>query len=238
MAYLSHAGQSADVTQQEKLDFIVSMSNLTWPAVAAISGGFQTLTGVGMRTSQQLNANFTQAQAGIMAAGGIASLALFDMTQKAMRFNREMALVKGLIGDISSREMAQLSNMAKKVAVDFGEMPSEVAKGLQVVARAGIGNTAEQMKVLVNGMRLAKVEGMDVEEAMTGVITATALFGDSYQNVERYASAIAHAANVSVASAKDISLALKYVGGAAKEHWSVEETLAGIATMSQKGVQG
>lgn len=238
MAYLSHVGQSANVSAAEKLDFVVSMTNLTWPAVTAIASGFTTLTGVGMRTAQQLNANFTQTQGAILGAGGVAALVLYDMTSKAMEFNREMALVKGLIGDISNREMAQLSAAAKKVAVDFGEAPSEIARGLQMVARAGIANSADQIRVLTNGMRLAKVEGMEVADAVTEVITATTLFGDSYANVERYTSAIAHAANVSVTSAREIGEALKYVGGGAKEHWTPEDTLGAIATLSQKGVQG
>lgn len=231
-------GTQAGMGDAERLDFIVSMTNLTWPAVAAIVGNFQTLTGVGMRATQQLNAGFTSAQSGLLAMGGVASIALYDMTQKAMEFNREMAMVKGLIGDITSREMAQLSSMAKKLATDFGEAPSEIARGFQMIARAGIADASDQIKVLTNGMRLAKIEGYDVASAVQHVITATNLFGDTYSNVERYASAIAHAANVSVTSAPKIAEALKYVGGAAKEHFSIEETLAAIATLSQKGVEG
>jgi TP901 family phage tail tape measure protein len=231
-------GTKAGMNESERLDFIVSMTNLTWPAVAAIAANFQTLTGVGMRATQQLNASFTNTQAGLLALGGVAGIALFDMTQKAAEFNREMSLVKGLIGDISERDMAQLSGMAKKLATDFGEAPAEIARGFQMIARAGIGNSADQIKVLTSGMRLAKIEGYDVAEAVRDVITATTLFGDTYSNVERYATAIAHAANVSVTSAPQIGLALKYIGGAAKEHWAIEETLAAVATLSQKGVEG
>lgn len=238
MATMMEPGSKSGMNEADRLDFIVSMTNLTWPAVAAITADMQTLTGVGMRATQQLNASFTNAQAGVLAAGGVAGVALYDMTQKAMEFNREMSMVKGLIGDISSRDMAQLSGQARKLAVEFGDAPAEIARGFQMVARAGIANSADQIKVLTNGMRLAKIEGYDVADAIRDVITATTLFGDSYANVERYASAIAHAANVSVTSAPQIALALKYVGGAAKEHWSIEETLAAVATLSQKGVEG
>lgn len=235
---MTEPGTKSGMSEAERLDFIVSMTNLTWPAVAAITGGFNQLTGVGMRATQQLNASFTNTQAAMLAAGGVASIALYDMTQKAMDFNREMALVKGLIGDITNREMAQLSNTARKLAVDFGEAPADIARGFQMIARAGIGNSADQVRVLTNGMRLAKIEGYGLEDAVSNVITATNLFGDSYSNVERYAAAIAHAANISVTSAPKISEALRYVGGAAKEHWTPEETLASIATLAQKGVEG
>lgn len=233
-----HDSGMGATTASERLDFIVSMTNLTWPAVAAIVSDFQTLTGVGMRSVQQLNQQFDQTKSSLLALGGAAGLTLFSATNAAMDFNREMALVRGLLEDINENQFQQLSDNAKKISITFGMMPSEIAKGLQNVARAGVQGIDHQTKVLKAGLELAKIEGYNAADAVSHVISATALFGDTYDNVERYANALAHAANVSITSAPKLAEALRYVGGLAQMHYSVEETLAALASMAQKGVEG
>lgn len=225
-------------TATERLDFMVSMTNLTWPAVAAIIGNFQTLTGVGMRSIQQLNYQFDQSRSQLLAMGGVAGLTLFGVTRSALEFSRQMALVRGLMSDITDNEFKKLEESAKNIAANFGIMPSEVAQALQNVARAGVFDVAQQTKVLEAGLRLAKIEGYNAADAIAHVITSTALFGDSFENVERYANALAHAANISVTSAPKLAEALRYVGGLAQMHYTPEETLATLATMAQKGVEG
>ena len=233
-----HDSGMGATTASERLDFIVSMTNLTWPAVAAIVSDFQTLTGVGMRSVQQLNQQFDQTKSSLLALGGVAGLTLFSATNAAMDFNREMAVVRGLLEDINENQFQQLSDNAKKISITFGMMPSEIAKGLQNVARAGVQDIDHQTKVLKAGLELAKIEGYNAADAVSHVISATALFGDTYDNVERYANALAHAANVSITSAPKLAEALRYVGGLAQMHYSVEETLAALASMAQKGVEG
>src|SRR5690606_13420541 len=233
-----HDSGMGATTASERLDFIVSMTNLTWPAVAAIVSDFQTLTGVGMRSVQQLNQQFDQTKSSLLALGGVAGLTLFSATNAAMDFNREMAVVRGLLEDINENQFQQLSDNAKKISITFGMMPSEIAKGLQNVARAGVQDIDHQTKVLKAGLELAKIEGYNAADAVSHVISATALFGDTYDNVERYANALAHAANVSITSAPKLAEALRYVGGLARMHYSVEETLAALASMEQKGVEG
>jgi TP901 family phage tail tape measure protein len=81
------------------------------------------------------------------------------------------------------------------------------------------------------------MKGWRLTDAVKEVITANNFVRRFIYEVERYLQLLL-AANVSVTSAKQIGEALKYVGGGAKEHWSIEETLGAIATLSQKGVEG
>lgn len=236
--YVTRPGSSATGGAQQKLDFIIGITNMTWPGIAAVQSGFANLTAAGMRTTGTLNSAMSTTQAAMMALGGASALAISLMTVEAAKFQREMAMVKSLVGNMTDNELARLSAQAKKLAVDFGEAPIEVAKGLQMIARAGVNEASDQLEVLTQSMRLAKIEGLDIADVAKTLITTSNLFGDSYQNVERYASLMAQVSNVSVVTVKDMANALKYFGGAAREHWTPEETLAAITTLGQQGIEG
>jgi TP901 family phage tail tape measure protein len=191
-----------------------------------------------MRTTGTLNSAMSTTQAAMMALGGSSALAISLMTVEAAKFQREMAMVKSLIGDMSVNEFEKLNRTAKEMAVTFGESPVQVAKGLQMIARAGVTEASDQLEVLTQSMRLAKIEGANIDDIAKTLITTTNLFGDSYANVEKYASKLAQASNISVMTVKDMSNALKYFGGAAREHWNPEETFAAITTLGQQGIEG
>jgi len=236
--YVTRPGSTQVGGTQQKLDFIIGVTNMTWPGIAAVQSGFANLTAAGMRTTGTLNSAMSSTQAAMMALGGSSALAIGLMTFEAAKFQREMAMVKSLLGDISVNEFEKLNRSAKEMATTFGESPVQVAKALQMIARAGVLDASDQMEVLTQSMRLAKIEGADVDEIAKTLITTTNLFGDTYSNVEKYASKLAQASNISVMSVKDMSQALKYFGGAAREHWTPEETFAAITTLGQQGIEG
>jgi TP901 family phage tail tape measure protein len=160
------------------------------------------------------------------------------MTAEAAKFAREMAMVKGLLETVTTKELDQLTQAAKEMSVAFGEAPTNIAKGLQVLARAGVQDVNDQINLMTNGIRLAKVEGIGLEESNRTLITMVNLWQDSYDNVEKYANALAHAANISPTTVPQLGTALKYFGGAAAENWTPEESLAAVSSMASKGVQG
>jgi TP901 family phage tail tape measure protein len=155
---------------------------MTWPGIAAVQSGFANLTAAGMRTTGALNSAMSSTQAAMMALGGSSALAIGLMTFEAAKFQREMAMVKSLLGDISVNEFEKLNRSAKEMATTFGESPVQVAKALQMIARAGVLDASDQMEVLTQSMRLAKIEGADVDEIAKTLITTTNLFGDTYSN--------------------------------------------------------
>lgn len=238
MQYNTHTGSAGAGSVEQKMDFVVGIANMTVPGFAAVESGFANLTAAGMRTSGALNSAMSTTQAAVMAMGGASALALGMMTAEAMKFQREMAMVKGLLENISDTDFAKLTDAAKRMSVTFGEAPADIAKGLQALARAGVEDANDQINLMTSGIRLAKVEGIGIEESNKVLITMKNLWQDSYDNVERYANALAHAANISPTTVPQLRTALSYFGGAAAENWTPEESLSAISAMASKGVEG
>ena len=238
MQYNTHTGSAGAGSVEQKMDFVVGIANMTVPGFAAVESGFANLTAAGMRTSGALNAAMSTTQAAVMAMGGASALALGMMTAEAMKFQREMAMVKGLLENISDTDFAKLTDAAKRMSVTFGEAPADIAKGFQALARAGVEDVNDQINLMTSGIRLAKVEGIGIEESNKVLITMKNLWQDSYDNVERYANALAHAANISTTTVPQLRTALSYFGGAAAENWTPEESLSAISAMASKGVEG
>jgi len=129
--YVTRPGSTQVGGTQQKLDFIIGVTNMTWPGIAAVQSGFANLTAAGMRTTGTLNSAMSSTQAAMMALGGSSALAIGLMTFEAAKFQREMAMVKSLLGDISVNEFEKLNRSAKEMATTFGESPVQVAKALQ-----------------------------------------------------------------------------------------------------------
>jgi TP901 family phage tail tape measure protein len=238
LPYNTVPGSSLAGNNAEKIDFLIGVTNMAWPGIAAVQSGFANLTAAGMRTTGALNAEMSKLQGGMMALGGGAALAIGLMTNEAAKFQKEMALAQSLMENVTNTQIAQMNDAAKQLAVTFGELPTEVAAGFQRLGRAGVSDMNDQMVVLTNSIRLAKIEGLGIETSTNILISTIATFGDTYQNAEKYANTLAHAANLTIATVKDLGDSLKYFGSVAREHWSIEETTAAISTLAQKGIVG
>ena len=238
MRYNTVPGGAMATNNTEKVDFLIGVTNMAWPGIAAVQSGFANLTAAGMRTTGKLNEDMSKTQAGMMALGGGAALAMGIMISEAAKFQKEMALAQSLMESVTNTQIAQMNAAAKQLAVTFGELPTEVASGFQRLGRAGVGEMNDQITVLTNSIRLAKIEGLGIEQATTILISTINTFGDTYQNAEKYANTLAHAANLSIATVKDLADSMKYFGSVAREHWSIEQTTAAISTLASKGIVG
>ncbi|MCE5226003.1 MAG: phage tail tape measure protein [Porphyromonadaceae bacterium] len=247
------ASDSGSHTQQ--LDFVVGITNMTWPGIAAVESGFANLTAAGMRTTNVLNSQMNTLSAGMMAMGGIAALVLAKATAEAAQFEKQMSVVQALIkdngdsvGSLQGR-MEGLSAIAKDMSLKYGVSATDIAKSMETLGRAGL-NTATQMQaVLEPALQLSKIEGISVDTSADYIVKMTNLFGGTYeQDSKEYATILAHAANISTTSATDIYNALKYAGGVSANIWgsatseqryeNAKNITAMIATLSQQGVTG
>lgn len=235
---VSYAGHPGSVGEENKIDFLISVTNMAWPGIAAVNSGFANLTAAGMRTTGTLTSAMSRTQAGMLALGGASALALGLVTSAAAKYQEQMALAYSLMEHVTTTQMAQMNTAAKDLAVTFGELPEEVAKGFQRLGRAGVSDVADQITVLRNSIRMAKIEGLSVEESTKILVSTINTFKDGYQNAEKYANVLAHAANMSIATVKDLADSMKYFGSVAREHWSIEETTAAISTLAHSGITG
>ncbi len=119
--YNTTPGSNIATSNAEKIDFIIGVTNMAWPGIAAVQSGFANLTAAGMRTTGTLNRELSRSQAGMMAIGGASALTLGLVTNEAMKFQKEMSLAQSLMDNISTQQMAQMNQAAKDLSVQFGE---------------------------------------------------------------------------------------------------------------------
>ncbi|MCE5227099.1 MAG: phage tail tape measure protein [Porphyromonadaceae bacterium] len=252
----SNSGSATDSNSStQQLDFVIGVTNMTWPGIAAVEGGFANLTAAGMRTTNVLNSQMNLLGAGMMAAGGTAALALGLMTAEAAKFEKQMAVVQALIQKTgqSSSSMAStmqgLSAVAKELSMKYGVSLSEITSSMESLGRAGLTTAGQMTSVLEPALQLSKIEGITTDVASDEIIKMVNLFGGTYErDAAPLATILAHAANISTTSATDIYNALKYSGGVASSIWGSQDQdqiyqnakniTAMIATLSQQGVTG
>lgn len=251
----SGAGAAGSEHSERNIDFVIGISNMTWPGLAAVMGGFANLTAAGMRTTDILNKNMTSMGAGFMALGGTAALAIGLMTAEAVKFESKMKEVETLImkTGASSEQMAGkmqgLSDMAQRLAVDYGVSPGDIAESFKVLGRAGITKQKDLEEVQKASLMMAKIEGITPELASRHIVQTTNLFGLDYaKNSMKVAEILTHAANISTTSVDDIAKAMQHVGGTFSaayggasdkaKYQNLEMASAAVAALSQKGVSG
>lgn len=230
---------------EQTLNFIISATNMATPGIAAVSAGFANLTAVGMRASSSITEAVSTTSAGFLAIGGAAALGLAYATSQASGFERQMKNVQA-VSDLNNSELANLSDTVKQLAMQYGIGATEIASSMQTIGRAGIKDATEQTAVFQNALKMAKIEGMELTEAIEGIVTQVNLWGGDLSNVEEYNDlveritvALTHASQISPTDVSDLLQGAQYVGGIAKESgWDEEETYGTLAYMASKGVSG
>jgi TP901 family phage tail tape measure protein len=226
--------------------FLIGAVNQAAPGIAAVAAGFANLTAIGMRTAAEMTAGMRAVEAGFMAVGAASALALGVATSEAMKFEKQMKMIQAVSNDMTSQQITQMSSQIKALSIKYGEAPAATAEAMQTLGRAGIKDATAQMAIFESAMKMAKIEGMDLQAALEGIVQTTSLFGSDMNNAAQFAKDAAkmteylvHASQISPTDVPDIMQGLTYVGGAAKEvGWSPTETMSAISYMAQKGVSG
>lgn len=246
MAFIPHAGSAEKGTPHSRVTFLIGAVNEAAPGIAAVAAGFANLTAIGMRTAAEMTSGMRVVEAGFMAVGAASALALGVATAEAMKFEKQMKMVQAVSNDMTNQQITAMSNQIKALSIKYGEAPAETAEAMQTLGRAGIKDATAQMAIFESAMKMAKIEGMDLADALDAVVKTTALFGSNMEDSAQFAKDAAkmteymvHASQISPTDVADIQQGLTYVGGAAKEvGWSPQETMSAIAYMAQKGVSG
>jgi TP901 family phage tail tape measure protein len=199
-----------------------------------------------MRTAAEMTSGMRVVEAGFMAVGAAAALALGVATAEAAKFEKQIKLVQAVSNDMTSQQVTQMGNQIKALSIKYGEAPAATAEAMQTLGRAGVKDASAQMAIFESAMKMAKIEGMGLADALDAVVKTTALFGSNMEDASQFAKDAAkmteymvHASQISPTDVADIQQGLTYVGGAAKEvGWSPQETMSAIAYMAQKGVSG
>ena len=230
---------------EQRLNFIISAANMATPGIMAVQAGFANLTAVGMRTSSMLTEGLSTVEAGFMAAGAGAALAIGMVTIEAAKFEQQMRYVQA-VSDSSNSQINQMSEQVKRLSMQYGMSATEISKSMQEIGRAGIKDSAAQVTVFTNALKMAKIEGMDLQTAITGIIQQTNLFGGDLNNPEQWAGksseitkSLVHASQISPTSVEQLLMGAKYSGGSASlAGWSPDQLYGTLAYMASKGAGG
>ena len=231
-------------------DYVNYTFNVEARGIAEVSGELMGLSNtvnsllglVAFKTSEFLTHTETMA-----IGAGVAISAMFtSATQDAIRFQQQIANVKAIGGE--SVDAQQIGNAAMEYSNKFGMATASMTEGLEALARAGITTTSVMKGVLEEGVKLSKLEGMDLEDSINDLISTTNLLSaeDVDMNAPEYAEMlktmnqqIVSTSESAPINAQNIIQSLQHVGGYASASGIDQDDLfAVIAQLGARGTKG
>lgn len=225
--------------------FNVSARGMTQVAseMAGLSNTVQTILGeIAFKTSEFLS--HTEVMA--MGMSAVLTAAFADATKSAIDFQQEVANIQAIGG--AGIDANVIGAKAMEFSSKFGMSVSEMTEGLEALARAGINTTNVMTKVLEEGVKLSKLEGMDFEKSMESLITTTNLLApegldmnspEYAEELKRMNQLIVSASETSPIDAEDIIMTLQHAGGyAAETEIDQMDLFATIAQLGSRGTRG
>lgn len=158
-------------------------------------------------------------------AGGAAGLTY--AAREAVKFESAMAGVRKVV-DGTPEQIEQLGGQVKKLAVEFGMMPEQMA---EIVAAGGqLGIAADKLDEFARvTATMATAFGMTAEEAGNAAATIANVFQLPIGEVEKLGDAINVLGNNTAAREKDIVAAMARIGGTAKQFGLAADEAAALA---------
>ena len=197
---------------------------------------------IAFKTSEMLSNTETLAIGTSIAVGAMFTSAIKD----SIRFEQQMANVKAIGGE--SLNAQEIGNAAMEYSNKFGMATASMTEGLEALARAGITTTSVMKSVLEEGVKLSKLEGMDLEDSINDLIATTNLLSSDNVNMNdaQYADMVKqmnqHIVSTSESApinAQNIIQSLQHVGGYASAGGMDQDDLfAVIAQLGSRGTKG
>lgn len=197
---------------------------------------------IAFKTSEMLANTETLAIGTSIAVGAMFTSAIKD----SIRFEQQMANVKAIGGE--SLNAQEIGSAAMEYSNKFGMATASMTEGLEALARAGITTTSVMKSVLEEGVKLSKLEGMDLEDSINDLIATTNLLSSDNVNMNdaQYADMVKqmnqHIVSTSESApinAQNIIQSLQHVGGYASAGGMDQDDLfAVIAQLGSRGTKG
>ena len=197
---------------------------------------------IAFKTSEFL----THTETAMIGFGAAVGAGFTAATRSAIDFQQQIANVQAIGGE--SINASQIGDAAMEYSNKFGMAVSSMTEGLEALARAGITSTSVMSQVLEEGVKLSKLEGLDLEDSMNDLISTTNLLASdnvdmndaSYaQMVKDMNQMIVSTSEASPIDAQNIIMTLQHAGGyAASSGIDQEDLFAVIAQLGAKGTKG
>ena len=178
---------------------------------------------------------------------GLAISAMFTSAAKdAINFQQQIANVQAIGGEAINAQA--IGNAAMEYSNKFGMATASMTEGLEALARAGITSTNVMKEVLAEGVKLSKLEGLDLEDSINDLIATTNLLSESgvdmndanygklVQDMNQHIVSTSESAPI---NAQNIIQSLQHVGGyASASGMDQDDLFAVIAQLGSRGTKG
>lgn len=226
---------------------IVSGSSMGFTTAMA---GFPELASVAERAGDRISGSMGAAQGAILAIAAASGVAIVKASEMFGEYERGMKIVQAVSGQTAG-EIAVMGDAAKEMSVQYKMDINEITEGLATLGRAGLNSTASQISVLEEGFKLAKLEGMDLNDALEKLVQTTSLLGGDV-DATSFGSQVSELNDLMIATSMssplevtDVVQTLKYSGGIAdvgginlENKENLSDLMGTISAFGMKGVSG
>lgn len=178
---------------------------------------------------------------------GVAISSMFvSATKDAINFQQQVANVQAIGGEAINA--GAIGDAAMEYSNKFGMATASMTEGLEALARAGITSTSVMKEVLAEGVKLSKLEGLDLEDSINDLISTTNLlaeagvdmndanYGKLVQEMNQHIVSTSESAPI---NAQNIIQSLQHVGGyASASGMDQDDLFAVIAQLGARGTKG
>ena len=237
-------------TIQTPEDYVNYTFNIESRGIAEVSSELMGLSNtvgnilgqLAFKTSEFLN------HTDMLAIGtGAAISAMFvSASRDAIHFQQQIANVQAIGGEAINAQ--SIGDAAMEYSNKFGMATAQMTEGLEALARAGITSTNVMKEVLAEGVKLSKLEGLDLEDSINDLISTTNLlseagvdmndanYGQLVQEMNQHIVSTSESAPI---NAQNIIQTLQHVGGyASASGMDQDDLFAVIAQLGSRGTKG
>ena len=181
-----------------------------------------------------------------IGVGAAISSMFVSATKDAITFQQQVANVQAIGGEAINA--GAIGDAAMEYSNKFGMATASMTEGLEALARAGITSTNVMKEVLAEGVKLSKLEGVDLEDSINDLISTTNLlsengvdmndanYGKLVQEMNQHIVSTSESAPI---NAQNIIQSLQHVGGYASASGIDQDDLfAVIAQLGARGTKG
>lgn len=218
--------------------------------ITAIAGGMSALTSTFGQFGTTAVDVFGDVDGLLVSASALIGAFGIEAANAFGEFEQGMKIVQAVSGQTGGA-IAQLSEQANQLSVDYRTAINDITEGLQTLGRAGLNSADTQLSVLESGLQTAKLEGRNLNGVLEELIQNTAMLGGNLDSVDFAGQAdyinslLVGTSMTAPINSHDISQTLQYVGGTAaaaganlEDKEKLEDLMGTIAAFAQKGVTG
>lgn len=238
------------MASNERVGITLDVLPGTFAGVTAALGGFNELVAATSMFSKAVADSTSVVDAMTLTLGVALAGAAWESAKAFGELERGMKIVQAVSGQTSS-QISILTQQANEFSVKYKMGIDDITAGLQTLGRAGLSNVNTQLDTMQAGLQAAKIQGMELNDALEKIVATTALLGGDLKSAnfgaqaEKLTSQLLSTAMTAPIDLNDVVQTLSYSGGTAaaaginiQNDDALYDYLGAISAFAQKGVKG